>query len=161
VLVATLGAIVVSTGAGRGEHRLVGDVLVLVAVALFGVYVAAARRLRDAMPALAYAGWVYTITTATLLPFALPLASHAAPPWTSWVAVVALGIVPTLLGHTLVQAAARTAPPAMVAMASPGETLGSLAIGAILMGTFPSTREAIGAVLVLAGATLAILGRST
>jgi drug/metabolite transporter (DMT)-like permease len=157
VVVATLGALVVASGAGRGEHTLVGDVTVLGAVALFGAYVAAARGLRDAMPALPYAGSVYAVCTLVLAPFAVPLALGAAPPWTTWGAILLLGLVPTLIGHTLVQTAARSVPPAVVAMVSPGETVGSLLIGALAMGAVPTLREGAGAVLVIVGATLAIV----
>jgi drug/metabolite transporter (DMT)-like permease len=159
VVVATVGALVVASGAGHGEHTLVGDLTVLGAVALFGAYVAAARGLRDAMPALPYAGSVYAMCTIVLLPFALPLALGASPPVTTWGAIVALGLVPTLIGHTLVQTAARSVPPAVVAMVSPGETLGSLLIGALAMGAVPTLREGAGALLVIGGATLAIVAR--
>ena len=156
VVVATAGALVVASGAGEGEHRLAGDLMVLGAVVVFGAYVAVARGLRDAMPPLPYAGAVYAICTLLLLPFAVPAALASHPPTTTWLAVLALGLVPTLVGHTLLQNAARTVPPAVVAMVSPGETVGSLAIGALLMGTAPSPREAVGAAIVIAGATLAI-----
>jgi drug/metabolite transporter (DMT)-like permease len=159
VIVATIGALVVASGAGRGDHTLVGDATVLGAVALFGAYVAAARGLRDAMPALPYAGSVYAVCTIVLLPFAAPLALAATPPATTWGAIVLLGLVPTLIGHTLVQTAARSVPPAVVAMVSPGETVGSLLIGALAMGAVPSLREGLGALLVIAGATLAITAR--
>jgi len=159
VLIATAGALVVASGAGQGEHRLMGDVMVLAAVAIFGAYVAAARGLREAMPALPYAGSVYAICTLLLLPLALPLALRDSPPMTTWGAVILMGLLPTLVGHTLVQSAARSVPPAVVAMVSPGETIGSLAIGVIAMGAVPTPREASGAALVVLGATLAILGR--
>ena len=74
-------------------------------------------------------------------------------------AVLALGLVPTLIGHTLVQRVARRAPPVLVALVSPGETVGSLAIGALLMGAPPTVREALGCALVLAGSALAVTGR--
>src|SRR6185295_13280623 len=43
VAVATLGALLMSRGAGSGEHRLFGDLLVIGAVLLFGLYISAAR----------------------------------------------------------------------------------------------------------------------
>jgi drug/metabolite transporter (DMT)-like permease len=158
VAAATAGALVVATGAGTGEHRLLGDVMVLGAVALYGAYVMAARRLRDAMPVMPYAAAVYGVASIALAPPALLFGAGAgAAPLGSWAAVVALGLVPTLIGHTLVQAAARRVSPAIVALVSPGETVGSLALGAALLGAWPSPREAAGAALVLVGATLAIV----
>jgi len=158
VAIATLGALVVASGAGQGEHRLVGDVLVLMAVAVFGVYVAAARRLRDIMPPLPYAAVVYGVAALVLAPIAIPLAATAPTPSAgTWGAVLLLGLIPTLVGHTLLQVEARRISPSLVALVSPGETVGSLAIGAVALGAWPTRTEGSGAALVLAGATLAIL----
>jgi drug/metabolite transporter (DMT)-like permease len=157
VAVASLGALVVASGAGQGEHRLVGDVEVLLAVVLFGGYVAAARGLRDAMPPLPYAAGVYGVASVALLPFAaVPAQGMPAPPAMTWGAIALLGLVPTLIGHTLVQNASRRVSPSLVALVSPGETVGSLAIGALLLRTWPSEVETLGAVLILAGATWAV-----
>lgn len=160
LLLATAGAVVVASGAGDGEHRLAGDLIVLVAVALFGAYVASARGLRDALPATPYAAAVYGTSALVLLPFAIPLLLAAkTPSFDASAAILGLALIPTLIGHTIVQRAARDAPPALVALVCPGETLGSIAIGAAFMHTTPSAREGIGAAIVLAGATLAILGQ--
>ena len=160
LLVATAGAIVVASGAGAGEHHLGGDLVVLVGVAFFGAYVAAARGLRDALPATPYAAAVYGASALVLLPAAVPLlVTSPAPTFEASAAILGLALVPTLIGHTIVQRAARDAPPALVALVCPGETLGAIAIGAVFMGTPPTLREGLGAAVVLAGATLAILGQ--
>jgi drug/metabolite transporter (DMT)-like permease len=162
VVIATTGAAVVALGAGVGEHRLVGDLAVVGAVALYGLYLTLARALKDALPARSYAVLVYAsaaLVLAAALPFvpsaftppAWPLAPHAL------VAVVALGLVPTILGHTAVQTASRTLPPAVVALVSPGETLGGIAIGAAMLGAVPSRIELAGAALILGGAVLALV----
>jgi drug/metabolite transporter (DMT)-like permease len=65
-----------------------------------------------------------------------------------------------MLGHTAVQAAARTVSPSLVALVSPGETVGSLFIGGVLLGVAPSRIELLGASLILAGVMVAIRGRS-
>jgi drug/metabolite transporter (DMT)-like permease len=160
LLVATIGAGVVASGAGIGEHRVAGDLMVLGAVVLYGAYVASARGLRDALPATPYAVAVYGTASLLLVPFALPLMiSTGTPSARSALSVLGLALVPTLIGHTLVQRAARVAPPVLVALVSPGETLGAIAIGAVMMGAAPTKREAVGAAIVLLGATLAILSQ--
>jgi drug/metabolite transporter (DMT)-like permease len=160
LVVATVGAVVVGTGAGAGEHRLAGDLMVLGSVVLYGAYVAAARGLRDALPALPYATAVYGTACLALLPLAIPAALHAPPPSPrALVALAGLGVLPTLVGHTLVQVSARRAPPVLVALISPGETVGSLVIATLLMGAAPTLREAGGAALILAGATLVLTAR--
>jgi drug/metabolite transporter (DMT)-like permease len=155
ILVATAGAIVVAFGAGQGEHRLLGDLLVLGAVIFFGAYVAMARGLRDAMPVLPYAGAVYGVAFLALLPPAIKMAGGLPPPKTWWI-LIALGIVPTVIGHTLIQRSARRVPPSVVALVPPGETVGSIAIGAVMLGAWPQPREWVGAALILLGAVLAI-----
>jgi drug/metabolite transporter (DMT)-like permease len=164
--VATAGAAIVASAAGVGEHRIAGDVMVLGAVALFGAYVASARGLRDAMPATQYAAAVYGTASIVLLPLAFVTTSGGGGPMASFsptplAAVIGLALVPTLIGHTLVQRAARHAPPVLVALVCPGETIGGIAIGAVAIGALPTLREAIGAFVIVIGATLAITGRST
>jgi drug/metabolite transporter (DMT)-like permease len=156
IALATIGAAVVARGAGHGEQHLLGDMLVLGAVVLFGVYVAFARGLRDRMPATPYAACVYSVAAAALAPLAIALdARSPAPPTATWTAVLALGLVPTLVGHTLLQRAARIVPAAIVALVSPGETVGSILIGA-LTGQTPAGIECLGAALVVLGAAIAV-----
>ena len=163
VALATGGAGIVATGAGTGEHRLDGDLLVLAAVLLFGFYVSAARGLRDALPARSYAAVVYSVAAVTLA-IAAPLVPARAGtvgwpvPVHAALAVVALALVPTLIGHTAVQTAARTLSPSTVALASPGETLGGILIGAVSLGAIPTGTEIAGALVIVAGATVAVLG---
>ncbi len=158
IAIATGGAVVVSRGAGQGEHRLLGDALVLGAVVVYGAYVAFARGLREAMPTLPYATCVYSVAAVALAPLAFALDAHgSASPASAWLGVVALGLVPTLVGHTLLQRAARHLPPSLVALASPGETVGSILIGAAI-GRAPTPVEWAGAALVVLGTSVAITG---
>jgi drug/metabolite transporter (DMT)-like permease len=158
IAVASLGAAVVARGAGQGEHRLAGDALVLAAVVLFGVYVAFARGLRDALPTTPYAACVYTVATVALAPLAFVLdAGASALPASTWLGVAALGLVPTLVGHTLVQRAARHVAPSLVALASPGETVGAILIGAAT-SHMPTPIEWTGAAIVVAGAVVTVTG---
>lgn len=158
LVLATAGALVVGSGAGIGEHRLAGDLMVLGAVAIYGGYVASARGLRDAMPATPYAAAVYGSATLCLLPAVLVLGAPGLGLRTGS-AILALALVPTMIGHTLVQRAARHLPPAIVALVSPGETLGGLVLSIVLLGALPTLREAAGAALILAGSAAAIFGR--
>jgi len=161
LLLATAGAVVVGSAAGVGEHRLLGDAFVLLAVVLYGGYVASARGLRDALPPLPYASAVYGTASLALLPASLVLGARAGLPGREpLLAIVALGLVPTLVGHTVMQRVARRAPPVLVALVSPGETVGSLAIGAALMGAAPTWTEGAGCALILAGVVLAVTGRA-
>jgi drug/metabolite transporter (DMT)-like permease len=70
--------------------------------------------------------------------------------------IALLALVPTLVGHTAVQGAARRLSPSLVALASPAETVGALAIAAVAWGTFASPAELAGALVILGGVGLAI-----
>ena len=150
----------VGSAAGSGEHHLVGDAMVFVAVALIGLYLAIARGLRDAVPTQSYVAIVYT-SAALCLGFVVhltvgPAGLHALSNQSA-VGIALLALVPTVIGHTAVQAASRTLPPSIVALASPAETLGSIAIAAAWLGESPSAKELVGATLILGGTTLALL----
>ena len=159
ILIATLGAAVVARDAGEGESTVLGDVMVIGAVVLYGAYVTAARGLKEILPVLPYAAGVYGVACLALLPFAIVAASRLpAPPFESVGWVIALGLVATLIGHTLVMRASRHVAPSTVALVSPGETVGSIAIGALAQGAWPTNNEWLGVALVVTGATLAVTG---
>jgi drug/metabolite transporter (DMT)-like permease len=167
--VATIGAFVIASAAGGGEHRLVGDVLVFGCVILYGAYVAAARRLKDALPIFPFASCVFAVSTIVLAPFALREAMTApAISLRAEVGIAGLAIFPTLVGHTLVQLGARRASPVVVALVSPGEALGSILIGALVVAAglgdvlhmaVPTPTEALGAALILTGATVVVTAK--
>ncbi len=156
IVLATAGAVVVASQAGEGEHRVVGDLMVLVCVVFFGIYVASARRLKDSMPPLPYAALVYGVSALCLVPVVVFTWHPTHPSNVAMLSVLGLAIIPTLLGHTLVQNAARHLSPSIVALVSPGETIGSIAIGAAFMHQVPTGREAAGALLVILGAACAV-----
>jgi drug/metabolite transporter (DMT)-like permease len=163
VLLAMAGAAVVAQSSNQGENRLAGNVLVLVAVALFGLYLAVARALKSALPAQSYAALVYAGAAAVLAAaiLALPVSRGSAPLWPPPVhglaAIALVALIPTVLGHTAVQTASRSLPPAIVALVSPGETLGGIALGALFLGARPTRTEMVGAAIILGGSALAIL----
>ncbi|MGH7285323.1 MAG: DMT family transporter [Polyangiaceae bacterium] len=161
VLVAAAGAAWIGHAAGEGENRLLGDLAVVGAVAVYGAYVMAARAMKHEIDGWPYAGAVYLVAAILLAPFGIFFASHdPAPRPIAWLWVVLLGIVPTMIGHTLVQRSARHVHASIVALISPGETVGSIGIGIALQGTRPTKDEWLGAALVIFGAILAVWKRS-
>ncbi|HEX2572999.1 MAG TPA: DMT family transporter [Polyangia bacterium] len=166
VMAATLGALLVARGAGVGEHRLLGDVLVLGAVVLYGAYISVAREFRGLLDPRHYAALVYGAAALALGPTLVLL--RAQPGVVMWpipthavVAVLALALVPTTLGHTAVQAAAQRFSPGLVALVSPLESLGALAIAAALLAAVPTPVELAGAAAIIAGVCIALVGQRT
>lgn len=164
VVLAVVGVLVVAAAGDAGEHSVLGDVLVLLAVALYGVYVMSARKLKEAVSPLGYAFAVYAVAALALLPFAaLDLATWSLLPKSDWGIILALGMIPTLLGHTALQLAARSVRPSMVALVPAGETLGSVALGVLVLRQWPSINEALGMLAIVAAAVLVVTasGRSS
>lgn len=166
VLVATAGAFVVGRGAGSGDHRLAGDLLIVAAVALYGSYVGVVRGTRDLLPARHGAATIYLVA-AMLLGVALVLVPPRAGsvrwplPLHSAMAIAGLAFIPTLFGHTAVQTAARLLSPSIVALVSPGETAFGIVLAAIALGARPSAIELLGGAIIVLGATIAIFSAAT
>lgn len=161
VVLATIGAAVIAFAAGSGEHKLAGDLLVLGSVALFGFYVAAARSIKDALPPQHAGSMIYAVAAFVILlvlPYAGAFSNIPELPMRSFLAIAGIAIIPTIIGHTSVQAAARWLPPAIVSLVSPGETLGGLLVAAIFLHEIPKPQECVGAALILSGVLFAIFG---
>jgi drug/metabolite transporter (DMT)-like permease len=163
--IATLGAVVVAGGGGLGDrpaddHHFFGDFLVLAAVGLYGVYITLARRIGQALDARSYATAVYAAASLTLGVVCLFLRPTLRLPTHSYVYWALLAFVPTLFGHTLVQSAARHLAPSVIALVSPGETVGALLISALLLHAPPRGNEAIGAAIVLVGVLVTVFTAS-
>jgi drug/metabolite transporter (DMT)-like permease len=164
VVLATLGATVIAFAAGTGEHKLIGDLLVLGSVALFGFYVAAARAIRNALPPQHAGSMIYAVAAFVILlvlPVAGAFSNVTELPLRSFLAIAGIALIPTIIGHTSVQAAARTLPPAIVSLVSPGETLGGLVVAALFLHEIPKPQECVGAALILSGVLFAIFGPAT
>lgn len=167
IALATGGALLLGTQAsGGGEHSLRGDLLVLGGVSLFGVYVCAARAVGDALAPLHFAPLVYTFAMLTLAAW-VGLAPGSSFPrldeleTSSLVGLAALALIPTVVGHTLVQIGARRIRPSVLALVCPGETLGAAVLASLTLGIVPTAIEAASGMIILAGAVLAALALRT
>ena len=74
--------------------------------------------------------------------------------------LVALGFIPTIVGHTLSQIVSRRAHPIWVSLMSPGETLMSLLIGFLFLNQNPGATDLAGGALIAMGVGLAIHAES-
>ncbi len=151
---AIAGALAFALESNQGEHSLLGDAAVFGAVVLYGLYVAlmgkvAGLGIRHAA-VVVYAS--AALTMAVGVAYTQPWQAATWPlPLRSWLAMAGLGLIPTICGHTLVQAAARRLSPAIVGLVSPGETLFALLIGIAVLGIWPRPHELVGCALILAG----------
>ncbi len=151
--------------------RLYGDICAVAAVVAYATYYGlnrAFRKYETVLPraisglrrSFGLAAIIYFF--ATLSSGALVIVSHVRdrtpfvlPDGRSLLALIAMGLIPTLLGHTLSQVVSRKAHPIWVSLMSPGETVFALLIGALFLNQTMGRYEASGSILILFGVLLA------
>lgn len=138
-------------------RMLFGDALALGSAVCFGLYSAAGRRERLHQPLLRYVGAVYATAAAWLLPVAV-LSSSGLHDLRSGLAVVALGVFPLGIGHTLYNASLRRVHPTYVNLVATQEVTGGIVLGAIVFGEWPSAAALIGAAMTLLGVAIVLIG---
>jgi drug/metabolite transporter (DMT)-like permease len=133
-----------------------GDLLALGSAVCFGLYSIAGRRERARYPLLRYAGTVYALAAVWLAPFALArsLGTDSA---IALGAVIALGVFPLAIGHTLYNASLRRVHPTYVNLVATQEVTGGIVLGALLLGEWPPLSAIVGAVLSLVGVGLTLV----
>lgn len=156
ISVAAAGCAVLAGGDWRaGGDALIGDGLALVGAASAAAYLVVGRRLRASVPLLPYLGAVNAVAAAALAITALA-AGHdlAALPGRSYLACAGAAVLASLIGHSLLNAAVRTTPAHLVALAVLGEPIGSSLIAWAAFGEQPPLHAALGGAVVLAGIAL-------
>lgn len=109
-----------------GGDALAGGGLALIGAASAAAYLVVGRHLRTAAPLLPHLGAVNAIAAAALVTAALALgAPLAALPPHSYVACAGSAVVASFIGNSLLNAAVRTTPTHLVALAVLGEPVGS------------------------------------
>jgi drug/metabolite transporter (DMT)-like permease len=136
-----------------GASALFGDALALVGAWSATAYYLASKRARSDGASLAVtAPAVYAVSAAVLAPIALaggtvaPLLQRSALPW-----VLALAVVPQLVGHTAFHWAMRYRSATSVTTVILLEPVGASIIGAVAFGERPSVATLLGAALLLVG----------
>jgi drug/metabolite transporter (DMT)-like permease len=160
VAVAILGvAILAGLEPTMSLQMLWGDLLALGSAIMFGFYSVAGRYERVRYPLLVYASRLYGAAALWLLPAAV-LSLPGAPPeawgWRQVLSVVALGLAPLALGHTLYNASLRRVHATYVNIIASQEVTGGILLSWLLLGITPSLNSVIGALVTLAGTALVL-----
>ena len=141
-----------------GGDALLGDGLALIGAASAAGYLVVGRRLRASLPLLPYLGVVNAIAALGLLIAAIALgADLTALPSHSYLACAGAAIVASFVGHSLLNAAVRTTPTHLVALAVLGEPIGSSLITWVAFGEQPPLYAALGGAVVLAGIAIGFI----
>jgi drug/metabolite transporter (DMT)-like permease len=161
IAIAAVGCGVLAGGDwSAGGDALIGDALALVGAASAAAYLVVGRRLRESVPLLPYLGCVNAIAAVGLAITAVALGANlAALPAHSYAACAGAAVVASLVGHSLLNAAVRTTPTHLVALAVLGEPIGSSLITWAVFGEQPPLYAAAGGAVVLAGIAVGFVRR--
>lgn len=144
--------------AGVGQE-LIGDVLALLGMVAFAVYLLAGRHLRQRVPTLVYVVSVYGVSALVLLLIAVvmstPLIGYPAQ---DWVIFLALAVVCTIGGHSLYNYSLAYVPASLVSVTLLGEPVLSSLLAWLLLSEVPSWFVLPGGILVLTGIYWASVG---
>lgn len=139
------------------RRMLLGDTLALGSAICFGLYSVAGRSQRHRYSLFAYAGTVYTVAALWLLPVAALSFSPGGYTTPAILSVLALGLLPLALGHTLYNAALRRTRATLVNLIATQEVTGGILLGIALLGEWPTPTSVTGVVITLIGIVMVIL----
>ena len=153
IVIAGVGCAVLAGGDWRvGGRAVLGDVLALVGAASGAAYLVVGRRLRASLPLLPYLGVVNAIAAVMLI--AVTTATGVSLidlPQHTYLACLCGGAIASFIGHSLINAAVRTTPTHLVALAVLGEPFGSSVITWLAFGEQPPVHAVIGGAIVMIG----------
>jgi len=165
VLVAVAGGAVIAFGdligdgaASTAPAPLWGDALALIgAIAIAGYLLLGRTAQRRGLGIDAYAGVAYAVAAVVLLPLpAIVGASYLDYPAATFGWILALALVPQLIGHTGINFAMRHLDPTRVATATLLEPVGAAVLALLLFAELPSLATAIGAAILLVGVLMTV-----
>jgi len=135
----------------HGQCMILGDGLALLAAICLSIYTIAGRGERERHPLFRYTTNVYGLAALWLLPFTVYLAFQHAYPLAATAAVLALGIFPLGLGHTLYNASVRKVHATYANLIATQEVTGGVILGILLLHEIPSVATIIGGIVTMIG----------
>jgi drug/metabolite transporter (DMT)-like permease len=134
-----------------GHCMILGDSLALLSALCFGIYSIAGRGEREHHPLFRYTTNVYGLAALWLLPIELYFAFSHTYPLAAIGSVLALGIFPLGIGHTLYNAAVRKVHATYANLIATQEVTLGVILGVFLLHDIPSIAAIVGGLVTLAG----------
>lgn len=153
------GAIIGFGDAGVDLGMAFGDALALAgAAAMVGHRTTGRRLLRAGLHPLTFLAVVYPVAALALIAMALPLGQPLAGfSDQTYLALLGLGLVPQLIGHSALNwTLTRLSAVSVATAVTGGEPLGATLLGIVLLNEVPTVSQVAGGVLVLAGTFLVL-----
>ena len=154
IAIAAIGCGLLAGGdlTGAGRDALIGDGLALAGAVTAAGYFIVGRRLRDAVPLGAYLAVVNAIAAILLVATAAvadtPLRGFGAEEYT---AMGLCALIPSLIGHSLLNWTVRRVRVHLVALAILGEPIGASALSWLFFQEVPPSHAVLGGGVILAG----------
>ncbi|MFZ5916952.1 MAG: DMT family transporter [Chloroflexota bacterium] len=153
ILMAAAGSVIISWGDfGQDQDQLIGDLLALLGAVMMAGYLMIGRKVRARRSLTTYIALVYGVAMITLLIVValgrLPMLGFDLPAY-GW--MLALGLLPQLVGHSTLNWALRHLSATFVSIVTLAEPLGSGVLAYIILGEAVSWSTAMGGVLILTG----------
>lgn len=142
---------------GDGAGRLTGDFLALLGGMLMAAYLVIGQRVRARLTLFAYVGICYP-AAALALWLAVPAmgAWSDALPAGAWLAMLALGLVSQIIGHTAYNWTLKALSPGFIALCLLGEPVLGALFGMIYFAEYPGPWTWAGGVAILGGVALGL-----
>ena len=152
------GAFVAIDGLSAGTGR--GEFLALIGSLGAAGYFLMGRRLRERLSVVSYGTIVYGVAALLLGTWAVASGAEMVEHENqTWMAIVAIALVPQLIGHTTLNYLLEHMEAAKVAIAVMAEPVGSALIAAVIFGEIPGWVVLPGAALLLAGIWMTLTAR--
>lgn len=150
-----LSGVVVISSADLTAGALYGDLLALIGMLAAAFYLLGGRVLRREVGAVTYVFLVYSVCAAVLFLTALATGAPLWPyPWQEVLLFLALAVVSTIFGHTLLNWSLGHLPAVFVSLSMLGEPVGASLLAFLILSESPTAGVIVGAVLVLTGILL-------
>ena len=153
------GALESGQAAKNFEATAIGALLALVGALSVSVYMLIGRKLRTQLPVIPYVWLVYGAASVSAL-IVIGITSTPVSGFHSqgYLALLAMGLIPQLLGHSSLNYLLEYFPAAMVSMFSQLEPIGSAILAVILFQELPPGKQIAGSLIIVIGVILASRG---
>jgi drug/metabolite transporter (DMT)-like permease len=160
VVVAFAGVAALAAGKGATGADALGLVLALGSALAGACLAVATAMLVENMPAPAFSSALSAGATVTYGGLALTMGAPLAAPVDTWPIVVALALLPSVFGVSLMVLAVREAGPSLAGLALTLEPVVAVVLAAVVLGESLSGLQLAGGALVLSGLLIAVFDKS-
>ncbi|MEM9543808.1 MAG: DMT family transporter [Cyanobacteria bacterium P01_E01_bin.42] len=167
IFITLLGGIAIALGSSSSEslglQPLLGNILALIGAWFASFYLLIGREAqRQSLSTENYITIAYTVAAIVLFPFPFFFGSgYFGYPIPVYIYVFFLALFSQVIGHTTINWAVRWISPILVSLAILFEPIGSSILGYFIFGEQPSLMTILGAITILSGVAIAILGERT